>query len=121
MASYDGANIFGAAVRIRHIPRAGAEQINSFFGITGTQAIYGGGRGRIFEVQGLFLAPNPLAIRAIEAALLSYADGVPRVLVDTYGTAWPNVIFKGEYQPGDLAFTADGYAQPYKAVFHGLT
>lgn len=119
-ASYDGRLIFGVAVKIQHVPNANAGQINTFFGVTGAQAIDGGGRGRAFMVEAVFVGPDPIAIRQAERALLSLADGRPRVLIDTYGWTWPHVVYRGEYQPGQLHFHSAGVAQPYRAVFHGL-
>lgn len=122
--TYGGEAIFGVAVSIRHQPNPTSQQINAFFGVQGTQAIFGGTRGRAFFVDGLFVASEPPGLRAAEALLLSFADGVPRTLVDTYAYTWPNVIYKAEFQWDRLLFNPNGvvgYCQPYKAVFHGLT
>lgn len=122
--TYDGFEIFGTAVSVRHQPNPTAQQINAFFGIQGVQAVFGGARGRAFFISGLLAADDPLSLRGSHALLLSYADGVPRVLVDAYGYAWPNVIFKGEFQEGRLYFNPNGLGgvcQDYKAVFYGLT
>lgn len=122
--TYDGEAMFGAAVSIRHQPNPTAQQINAFFDINGVQAIYGGSRGRAFFVTGVLAAPDPPSLRALQAFILSYADGRPRVLVDCYGYSWPNVIFKGEFQEGQFAFNPNGQGgccQAYKAVFMGLT
>jgi hypothetical protein len=63
-------------------------------------------------------------INAAEAALLSFADGLPHTLVDNRGRVWQNVIFKGEYQPfeqGPRWLAGGGYALPYKLTMMGLT
>lgn len=122
--TYGGSAVFGTAVSIRHQPNATAQQINSFFGIQGTQAVFGGLRGRTFLVEGLFVASTAPGLRALQAALLAFADGVPRTLYDTLGYSWSNVIYKGEFQEGRIAFNPNGlagYCQPYKTVFIGLT
>lgn len=119
-ASYGGQLVFGAAVKIQHVPNANAGQINTFFGVKGTQAIDGGGRGRTFMIEGVFLGVDPSALRVAEKNLLDLADGKPRVLVDTFGASWSHVVYRGDYQPGRLHFHAAGVALPYRAVFHGL-
>lgn len=120
IAFYDGYALFGSVVRCKHVPNANAAQVASYFGIRGTQSIDGGGRGRAFLIDGLWLAEATAELRGFETVLESYADGVPRVLVDTFGKAWDDVVYRGEYQPGELHFLAGGYALPFKCVFHGL-
>jgi hypothetical protein len=122
MLTFDGANIFGAAVQFQHLANPTAQQMNTFFGVSGTQTLYGGGRGRMFLVRGVLLGATTADLNAAESALLSYADGVARTLVDSRGRVWPNVLFRGEFQPdprGPYA-TRSGWALPYRAVFHGL-
>jgi len=121
MAAYGGVSIFGYAVRIQHIPEPAAYQNAAFFGITGIQALWGGGRGRIFMVEGVWIETSTTAIRADETLLLSYADGIPRELDDTFGASWQNVVFTGQYRPGKLCFPQGKFALPYQAVFRGLT
>ena len=123
MVTYDGSNIFGAAVQFQQLAHPNAQQINTFFGVSGTQSLYGGGRGRMFLIKGILVGPTMQDLNASEAVFDSYADGVARTLVDPRGRAWPNVIYRGEFIPdsrGPYA-TANGWAMPYKAVFHGLT
>jgi hypothetical protein len=125
VASYAGQSIFGYAVNIVHIPNPTIQQNNSFFGINGMMTIYGGSRGRRFDVTGLFWEPDALSVRVFDETLMqSFADGIPRTLVDSYGYAWPNVIFQGELQLGRVSFNPNGLggvAIEYKATFHGLT
>lgn len=118
--TYGGVAVFGDAVRMRYTPVPLALQVTSYFGIDGQQAISGGSRGRTFEVSGVWLADTTEEIRAIEAAFLSYADGIARPLVDTFGASWSNVIFTGEYRTGNLCFVNGGYCLPYMAIFRGL-
>ena len=128
--SYGGALIFGAAVSIRHVPNANAQQVDQFFGVTGTVTLFGGGRGRVFLVQGVLVALEDGTdlqtisdLNALESVFLSYADGIARTLIDTRGRIWTNVIFKGEFQPDPMGPkpTDFGWCIPYRAVFHGLT
>ncbi len=121
--SYDGAQIFGAAVRIVHLPQANAQQIDSFMGVNGSVALFGGSRGRTFEITGVFVASDLSGVLAAEALLLSYADGIARTLIDPIGRSFPNVIFEGQYSPNPEGTkpTDFGYCLPFRCVFRGLT
>jgi hypothetical protein len=123
MATYNGASIFGAAVRVQQIGHPNAQQINAFFGVSGTQTLYGGGRGRLFLIRGILLGSTIAELNAAEAVFQGYADGTARTLVDPRGRNWPNVIFRGEFVPdsGGPLPTVGGWALPYRAVFYGLT
>jgi hypothetical protein len=121
--SYGGVDIFGAAVHIQHIPRANAQQVDSFFGTNGNVTLFGGTRGRTFEVTGVLIGKDIPTLLAAEATLLSFADGIARTLVDPIGRTFPYVIFQGEYLPSPEGpkWTNAGVCLPYRAVFHGLT
>ncbi len=121
--SYDSQLIFGAAVRIVHVPQANAQQIDSFMGVNGSVALFGGSRGRTFEITGVFVGASLIAVVAAESVLLSYADGIARTLVDPIGRSFPNVIFEGVYMPNAEGTkpTDFGYCLPYRCVFRGLT
>lgn len=123
MVTYNGENIFGSAVRFQHVARPRAQQVVAFFGVSGTQVLDGGGRGRAFLIRGVLTAPTLQGLNAIEARFLDYADGIARVLVDNRGRAWPNVVFRGEFvpDPRGVVPAGSGWALPYRAVFHGLT
>ena len=123
MPTFGGTNIFGVCVRVQHLPNADSEQVNNFFGVTGTQSLYGGGRGRVFEIRGLLVGEDIPTVVAAEQNLLSYADGVARDFVDTNGTDWPSVKFKGEYKQdpgGIMPCTPWGFARGYSLVLRGL-
>jgi hypothetical protein len=69
-------------------------------------------------------ANNIADLNAVEAALLSYADGNAHTLVDDRGREWNNVIFLGEYTPfaqGPKPLATSGWCLPYTAIFHGLS
>ncbi len=121
--SYGGADIFGVAVHIQHIPRATANQISSFFGVNGAVSLFGGSRGRVFEVTGVLVAPDIPTLIAYEQLLLSYGDGIARTLIDPIGRVFYNVYFQGEYVPyAEGNKWTDQYTiLPYRAVFYGLT
>ena len=123
MMTYGGVNIFGSAVQFQHVAHPRVQQVNAFFGVSGTQLLDGGGRGRSFSIRGVLTAPSLAGLTAAEAQFADFADGEARTLVDPRGRAWPNVVFKGEFVPdprGPQPCGA-GWALPYRAVFHGLT
>jgi hypothetical protein len=121
--TFGGASIFGTACHVVHMPHPVAHQKDEYFGVTGMTALYGGGRGRRFEVAGVLVGGDPLGVIAAEGALLAYADGIARTFLDTQGRAWPNVIFEGEYYPSPSGpkSTDFGWCLPYRCVLHGLT
>jgi hypothetical protein len=121
MASYGGANIFGWSVSIAMNPNPSEVQYNAFFGISGVQSLYGGGRGRVFLISGLLVGTDAADLAANRDLFLSYDDGVARDLVDTFGITWPHVVF-GHFQQTDriLQLAGDlGLCLPYRSVFEG--
>lgn len=123
MATLDGQNVFGAAVKVTHAPNANAHQIAEFFGVDGVLSSFGGGRGRTFMVEGLFYGETIEACIAAEAVMRSFADGIGHVLVDNLGRPWEPVIFKGDIQnsPQGPRFGSLGlWYWPYKLVLMGL-
>ena len=102
MTTLDGNSIFGNAVTVIHNPHQNAQQINHFFGTDGQQTLFGGTRGRTFIISGVLSASSMPTLNAVEATLLSYADGLTHTLVDNRGRIWPNVIFRGEYTPSPM-------------------
>jgi hypothetical protein len=123
MMTYNGVNIFGSAVRFQHVAHPRAQQVNAFFGVSGTQVLDGGGRGRSFFIQGVLVAPTIAGLGLAESGFASFADGVARTLIDPRGQVWKNVVFKGEFVPDPRGPkpASGGWALPYRAVFHGLT
>ena len=124
MTTLDGSAIFGDAVNVVHNPRPNAQQINHFFGVDGQQTLFGGTRGRTFVISGVLSASNIPMLNAVEATLLSFADGLTHTLVDNRGRIWPNVVFRGEYAPspmGPRPLAGGGWCLPYRLVMEGLT
>jgi hypothetical protein len=119
-ATYNGQAIFGYSVTMPHVVNPPAEQINAFFGVSGQQSLYGGTRGRVFEVSGLLYGADLIALNAAEDLFLSYIDGIARVLVDTRGRAWPNVICRTFQPQGRVIRDNRGYYLPYRALLTGL-
>jgi hypothetical protein len=124
VTTLDGNPIFGDAVCVQHTPHPNSQQINEFFGINGQQTLFGGTRGRTFVISGVLSAPDIPTLNAVEATLLSYADGLTHTLVDNRGRSWFNVIFAGVYVPssqGPCPVAGGGWCLPYRLVMTGLT
>ena len=124
MTTLDGNAIFGTAVTVNHNPHPNAQQMNQFFGTDGQQTLFGGTRGRTFIISGVLSASNMPTLNAVEATLLSYADGLTHTLVDNRGRIWPNVIFRGEYTPSSMGprpLAGGGWCLSYRLVMEGLT
>lgn len=120
--TYGGAAIFGYSVTITHTLNATAEQLNAFFGLSGTQSLFGGLRGRVFQVKGVLFGQDMATLNAAEATYLSFIDGVARDLVDTRGRTWPSVLVKALVPPpqGRVLQDARGFYLPYKGLLQGL-
>ena len=119
-----GYALFGVAVNVNMNPNANAYQLASFFGVQGVQGMDGGQRGRVFEITGVLVGETPAYVVAGATQLSSYADGVARIFQDTTGTAWPNVVYRNEFQwTGKFmeALNLGGWCRPYRCVLHGLT
>lgn len=121
--SFGNIFIFGTACHVVHLPHPVALQKDGFFGVSGMTSLFGGGRGRTFEIAGVLVSSDLSGVIAAEGSLLSYADGIARTFVDTQGRAWPNVIFEGEYQasPEGPKSTDFGWCLPYRCILRGLT
>ncbi|MDE2101006.1 MAG: hypothetical protein KGL39_27415 [Patescibacteria group bacterium] len=123
MATFGGDSIFGASVTITQSQNPNAQQTNEFFGNTGVQTLFGGGRGRTWEVTGVLVGASQADVVTAEANLLSYADGIARTLVDNFGRTWDNVIFKGQYKADQNSIKPCfpyGYCMAYSLVLEGL-
>jgi hypothetical protein len=123
MALYDGANLFGPSAYCREIPNETAFQKNEFFGVDGTASLYGGQRGRMFEVKGILVdqsaTSGPTLVAQIQT-LRSYDDGIGRTFVDNLGIAWSEVVFR-QWTPGErIINTQFGPALEFTVLFEGL-
>lgn len=119
-ATYNGEAIFGLAVTMPHVVNPPAEQLNAFFGVSGQQSLFGGMRGRVFEVSGVLFGVTLMELNNAEGLFLSYIDGIARVLVDTRGRAWPSVIVRTFQPNGRVIRDARGFYQSYRALLTGL-
>jgi hypothetical protein len=130
--TYGGVPIFGLAVHIEQVPAQAAQQTEAFFGVPGLLSVFGGSRGRTFQVQGVLYDESLVLLNADEAIFTpgvsgSVADGIARTLFDTRGRSWANVVYLGQFQPDPMGprpgswGSGSGWVLPYRAVFHGLS
>jgi hypothetical protein len=130
--TYGGVPIFGQAVHIEQVPMQAAQQVEAFFGVPGMLSVFGGTRGRTFQVSGVLFDVDLPSLNADEDIFTpgvngSVADGIARPLADTRGRTWANVVYIGEFQPDPMGprpavwAGTGGWALPYRAVFHGLS
>jgi len=130
--TYGGVAMFGLAVHIEQVPQPAAQQLDAFFGASGLLSLYGGSRGRTFLIAGVLYAVDVPTLNADENLFTpgvsgSMADGIARLLFDTRGRTWSNVIYLGQFRPDPKGprpgvWNGDsGWVLPYQAVFHGLS
>jgi hypothetical protein len=130
--TYGGVPIFGMAVHIEQVPMQAAQQVEAFFGVPGMLSVFGGTRGRTFQVSGVLFDVDLPTLNADEDIFTpgvngSVADGIARPLADTRGRTWANVVYIGQFQPDPMGprpavwAGSSGWALPYRAVFHGLS
>ncbi len=118
MPSFGGVNIFGSAVIMTTSVNPRRSQINAFFGVNGLEAIDGGSRGATTFSSGLLYGSSAPGLAAAEALFRSFDDGIPRTLVDTFGTPWAGVRLQS-FQPwGRVKQSPYGYFfRPYQGRF----
>jgi hypothetical protein len=130
--TFGGQPIFGIAVHIEQVPAPAAQQSEAFFGVPGLLSVFGGTRGRTFQVTGVLYDVDLGTLNADEDVFTpgvsgSVADGIARTLFDTRGRSWSNVVYLGQFQPDAMGprpavwAGSGGWALPYRAVFHGLS
>jgi hypothetical protein len=130
--TFGGQAIFGFAVKIEEVPMQCSQQLEAFFGVPGLLSVFGGSRGRTFNVSGVLFDVDIPALNHDEDVFTpgvsgSMADGIARTLEDTRGRSWSNVVYLGQFQPDPMgprpaaSGAGVGWALPYRAVFHGLS
>jgi hypothetical protein len=117
----DGVPIFGLVTKFTPEFREAAVQENSFFGQDGIVALWGGKRGAVFHIEGVFQESSPLAIAADISAINSFAGQGLHQLIDTSGVTWNNILFKGRITPGHCLYqNANGYVRAYSMMLESL-
>lgn len=121
MVTLGGSAIFGLAITVQMVEAEPAMQVDSFFGLDGTVSLFGGTRGRTFVVRALMVGADASGLAANLQALWNHNDGVGRVLVDSLGIAWPDVVYRGFRQEGPIQWLAGGagLALPYTVILEG--
>ena len=90
-ATVNGVDIFGLIVSMNTGDDRRELQRNSYFGLSGVETVNGGGRGRITEVVGVFIADNFDDCVAMVEAFRGYRNGVNYTLIDNAGVTWGQV------------------------------
>jgi len=122
--TYGGLPMFGLVTSMQAPMNPTAQQLDQFFGVSGNLALWGGTRGRMFLISGVFQEVDIETLNADEAVIMGFADGIARPLFDTRGRLWQNVIFEGHYAPdpmGPRPTGPGGWAVAYKMSMRGLT
>ncbi|MEW4569318.1 hypothetical protein AB1L88_15745 [Tautonia sp. JC769] len=116
--SFGGIAIFGqdCSINVVELPRR--QQKDTYFGVDGTERKDGGFTGRVAEASGVLHGVGIAGLAAAEELFRTYYDGVPRVLVDTLGRAWPGMKLE-EFRPaGHAMLDSTGRAyRTYSARF----
>ena len=92
--TYGGEPIFGLAVHIEQVPDQAAQQLEAFFGVPGFLSVFGGARGRTFQVSGVLYDVDIETLNADEDVFTpgingSVADGMARTLAIPAAGAGP--------------------------------
>lgn len=121
MATYNGVNIFGKAVRMVVRDTPSERQETAYPGLSGVESIGLGSRGRFVEVAGVLTGANLAARVAAENLFRSYKDGTARSLVDTDGTLWEWATLES-FDPAGKPYIdpLHGYCRGYTARFRLL-
>jgi len=121
--SYGGIPMFGLVTSFVMTPNPAARQIDAIFGQDGELSLYGGARGRTFQIAGVLLDVDIEGLNVDEGVILNTEGPTPQTLVDTRGNSWPNVVFDGEYRPDPSGPhpTDTGWCLAYRMTLHGLS
>jgi len=121
--TYGGIPMFGLVTSMQAMMNPTAQQLDQFFGVSGNLALFGGTRGVVFAIAGVFQEQDIPTLGEDLAFLRNYADGIARPLADTMGMLWQNVIFEGQLIPDPMGPrpTDTGWAIPYRMTMRGLT
>lgn len=119
-ATYGGSAIFGYSVAMAHMLNPPAQQVNAFFGLSGLSSLWGGLRGRVFLVKGVWFGADLATLNAAESGYLTYIDGIARTLVDTRGRSFDWVLVDPP-RVGERVLRDDrGFYLPYQGTLRGL-
>lgn len=129
LPNYNGYPIFGTAVTMQVEPNPSAQQLEAFFGVPGQFSLFGGGRGRVFMISGVFYENEVGDLNNDEFVFdpgnpNGVATGGVAALFDTRGRTWPNVYCLGEFKPDPMGpkwAAGGGWVLPYKLIMRGLT
>lgn len=119
MPTLDGYSVFGWNVSMQTVDNPRAQQLNSYFGLSGLESLDGGLRGRYTNVSGKLYGTTAAYLASAEETLRAFNDGLTHTLVDTYGLIWLNVKLETFEPQGRVqVYAGNGiYWRPYAARF----
>lgn len=125
MGFYNSQNIFGVAVTMATADNPRSAQVNAYPGLSGTEELDQGLRGRFTTVSGTLTGSDPGSLDAAEALFRSYNDGSVYVLIDNLGRAWTFVKLESFEPQGRIrVMNAPGggviYMRTYQSRFKHL-
>lgn len=122
MATFAGIyGFFGLSPTLRTVDNPTKEQLNSFFGLDGTEALAGGFEGRVTFASGVLYGVSLVAHNLAVESFRAFNNGRYYPLIDTRGVAWPYVKLH-TFEPDERCPRIDfrGYYTPYKATLRHL-
>lgn len=123
----DGNPVFGLVTKFVPERREAVTQDSAFFGQNGILSLFGGTRGWVFHIEGVFAEPGDpaTAITAINLDILAIQNLVGpllHTLVDTSGNTFNNVRFRGKFTPAPQVFPTDtGWCRAYTMEMDSLS
>lgn len=92
--TYGGVAIFGPTPVIHTVDDERATMEAAFGGVNGIESLDGGSRGRVTTITGWLIGSDIDDLAAFMVGFRALNDGIARILTDTYGNAYPNVLLK---------------------------
>jgi hypothetical protein len=119
--TYNGGPIFGYACEVRHNPHPTALQVDAFFGVAGSIMLFGGGRGRLFEIKGTLQDVDVPALMGDIQVINNYVNGIAGTFTDSYGRSWQNVVIPAQVREGRILETDIGWCLEFSVGLLALT
>lgn len=115
MPSFNGVDL-GPFVKMRTFASRVELQLTAYPGVNGLAALAMGSRGGVSEASGACVGADYAALADVEQQFRTMqANAVLGVLIDSLGTAWPNVLIL-DFRPVDEVVVVPGYG--YGREYH---
>ena len=120
--TFGGLACFGVSCTSHTDHRPRERQTNAFFGLSGLETLDGGARGLQTTVTGVLSGNGPSGLALAEGQLFSLKDGTARILTDTLGRIWFNVLLDSVRPTSPAKQSPSGvWFRSYEATFTHLT